>query len=237
MVVCQVDRLRRTFPVSIRSVLNDLPKTLDETYGHSLLGIDEEKREYAQRHFQCLTVSILPLRIEELAEVLAVRFNGTAILTFDPVWRPESAEEAVMSACSSLIAVVDREGSHVVQFSHFSVKEFLTSERLAAAEERFSSCYHILPKHAHIILVHACLSILLQFDHGIDKDTIGQFPLALYAARYRIDHTQFRDVSLDIQEVMKHLFDPAKPHFAACLAIRHRPSLDTAHVLDTPDAA
>ena len=121
-----------------------------------------------------------------------------------------------MSACSSLIAVVDREGSHVVKFSHFPVQEFLTSERLAAAEERLS-CYHILPKPANIILVHACLSVLLQFDHEIDKDTIGQFPLELYAARYRIDHAQFRDVSLDIQEVMKHLFGPAKPHFAAWL--------------------
>ena len=38
-VVCQVDRLRRTFPASIRSVLDDLPKTLDETYGRILLGI------------------------------------------------------------------------------------------------------------------------------------------------------------------------------------------------------
>ena len=78
-------------------MLNDLLKTLDETYGRSLLGIDEEKREYAQGLFQCLTVSIRPLRVEELAEVLAVRFNGTSIPTFDPAWRPESAEEAVMS--------------------------------------------------------------------------------------------------------------------------------------------
>ena len=44
-MVCQVDRLRRTFPASIRSVLNDLPKTLDETYRRTLLDIDEEKRE------------------------------------------------------------------------------------------------------------------------------------------------------------------------------------------------
>ena len=80
MVVCQVDKLRRTLPVSIRGVLNDLLKTLDETYGRSLLGIDEEKREYAQRLFQCLMVSIRPLRIEELAEVLAVRFNGHQFL-------------------------------------------------------------------------------------------------------------------------------------------------------------
>jgi ankyrin repeat protein len=215
-VVCQVDRLRRTFPVSIRSVLNDLPKTLDETYGRSLLDIDEEKREYAKRLFLCLTVSIRPLRVEELAEILAVRFNGTAIPMFSAAWRPENAEEAVTSACSSLIAIVDGEGSHVVQFSHFSVKEYLTSERLAIAEERLSY-YHILPKPAHIILAQAGLSVLLQFDDKTDKDTIGHFPLASYAARYWVDHAQFRDVSLDIQEGIERLFDSAKPHFAAWL--------------------
>ena len=78
-VVCQVDRLRRTFLASIRSVLNDfkLPKTLDETYGYTLLGIDDEKREYARQLFRCITVSIRPLRVEELAEILAVRFDET----------------------------------------------------------------------------------------------------------------------------------------------------------------
>jgi len=50
-VVCQVDRLRRTLPASIRKVLNDLPKTFDETYGRTLLGIDEEYRDYTQRLF------------------------------------------------------------------------------------------------------------------------------------------------------------------------------------------
>ena len=67
-MVCQVDRLRRTFPISIRKVLNDLPKTLDETYGRTLLNIDEEKRQFAQRLFRCLAVSIRPLRVDELAE-------------------------------------------------------------------------------------------------------------------------------------------------------------------------
>ena len=117
--MCQVDRLCRTFPASIRKVLNDLPKTLDETYGRTLLGIDGEKREYAQRLFRCLTVSIRPLRVEELAEILAVRFDEAALPTFNAAWRPENAEEAVMSACSSLIAVVDRGGHQVVQFSHY----------------------------------------------------------------------------------------------------------------------
>src|ERR1700677_2468497 len=81
--VCQVDRLCRTLPASIRKILNDLPKTLDETYSRTLLGIDEEKREYAQRLFRCLMVSIRPLRVEELAEVLAIHFDEAATPRFN----------------------------------------------------------------------------------------------------------------------------------------------------------
>jgi ankyrin repeat protein len=195
-------------------VLEDLPKTLDETYGRTLLGIDEEKREYAQRLFRCLAVSIRPLRVEELAEVLAIRFPKAALPTFNTAWRPQNAEEAVLSACSSLISIVDREGHRVVQFSHFSVKEYLTSERLATAEERLSY-YHILPEPAHTILAHASLSVLLQLDDQIDQNSIAHFPLALYAARYWVVHAKFRDVSSQIQEVMERLFNPAMPQFTA----------------------
>ena len=212
--MCQVERLRRTFPASIRAVLSDLPKTLDETYGRTLLGIDEEKREYAQRLFQCLTVSIRPLRVEELAEIFAVRFDKAKHPKFNAAWRLENAEEALISACSSLVSIVDREGSRVVQFSHFSVKEFLTSERLATAGDQLSY-YHILPESAHTTIAHAGLSVLLQLDDRIDRDTIGHFPLAQYAARHWVDHAQFRNVSSHIEEVMERLFDPAKPHFAA----------------------
>ena len=171
--MCQVDELCRTLPGSIRKILNDLPETLDETYERTLLGIDRAKREYAQRLFRCLTVSIHPLGVKELAEILAVHFDGVAPPTFNPAWRPEYAEEAVLSVCSGLICIVERAGDQVVQFSHFSVKEFLTSERLATAEGRLSY-YHILPEPAHTTLAHASLSVLLQLDDKIDRDTIDQ---------------------------------------------------------------
>jgi len=60
-VVCQIDRLRRNFPAGIRGALSELPESLDETYEQTLLGIDKEKRRYAQRLFQCLSVSSRPL--------------------------------------------------------------------------------------------------------------------------------------------------------------------------------
>ena len=212
--MCQVDVLCRTFPASIRKVLDDLPKTLDDTYGRTLLGIDGAKREYAQRLFRCLTVSVRPLRVDELAEILAIQFDEAALPTFNVAWRPEDAEEAVMSACSTLITTVYRAGDRVVQFAHFSVKEFLTSERLATAEEHLSY-YHILPEPAHTVLAQASLSVLLQLDDKIDRNAIDHFPLAPYAARHWVDHARFKNVSSHIQGAMERLFDPAKPHFAA----------------------
>ena len=200
-------------PPSIWKILNDLLKTLDETYSRTLLGINEEKREYAQRLFRCLMVSIRPLRVKELMEILAIHFDEEALSEFNTDWRPAYREEMIMSVCSSLVTIVDRGGHQVAQFSHFSVKEYLTSERLAAAEERLSY-YNILPKLAHTILAHASLSVLLHLDDEIDRDTIARFPLVPYAAQHWVDHAQFRNVSSHIGEVMKHLFNPTKPHFA-----------------------
>ena len=194
--------------------MNDLPESLDETYSRTLLGIDREKQEYAQRLFQCLAVSIRPLRVEELAEIFAVYFNESMRPIFNPDWRLADANEAVLSACSSLISIVSVAGHRVVQFAHFSVKEFLTSERLADKNPPLS-CYHILPEPAHTTIVHACLSFLLYLDDKIDKDDIRHFPLALYAAQYWIDHAQFRSVSSQVQDLMEDLLDASKPHFAA----------------------
>jgi len=102
----------------------------------------EEKRKFAQQLFRCLAVSFRLLRIDELAEILIIQFDEVASPTFNAAWRPENAEEAVISACSSLVAIVDRGGHQVIQFSHFSVKEYLTSERLETADEGLSY-YHI----------------------------------------------------------------------------------------------
>jgi hypothetical protein len=58
--------------------------------------IDEDKREYALRLLLCLAVSIRPLRVEELAEILAVPFDPTAPPSFDEDLRPLYTEEAAL---------------------------------------------------------------------------------------------------------------------------------------------
>ncbi len=172
------------------------------------------KRQFAHRLFQCLAVSVRPLRVEELAEILAVRFDAGALPQFNTGWRLGDAEEAVLSACSSLITVVNVDGSRTVQFAHFSVKEFLTSDRLSTTSEDLSR-YHIVPHLAHATLAQACLGVLLQLDDRIDNESIRDFPLADYAARHWFEHGQFENVSLTIRDATERLFDREKPHFSA----------------------
>ena len=206
-------------------VLNELPRTLDETYERILLGIDEEKQEYAIRLFRSLAFSRRPLRIKELAEVIAVELDVGAIPRLNVNLRPEDADEAVLSACSTLVSINNRDGStnydddsRVVQFSHYSVKEFLTSKRLAKSERRDLSQYHISPEAAHTVLAQTCISSLLQLDNQI-RDTAHCFPLAEYAARNWFHHARCDGVASQIQEGMEHLLDPDRKHFAIWISI------------------
>jgi len=144
-------------------------------------------------------------------------------------WRPENPEEAVLSTCSTLIAVIEDKGSKIVQFSHFSVKEFLTSDRLRTSDNGNIRPYHIPLDAAHTILAQACLTVLLQLDENVDKKRLATFPLALYAARYWVDHAQFEDVISQIQDAMEHLFNPRNPFLSAWVWIY---DVDTGRILD-----
>jgi Ankyrin repeats (3 copies) len=174
--------------------------------------IDEANWEYAHRLFQCISVASRPFRAEELAAFLAFDFDAGSIPMFLVDWRPADAANAVESTCSSLISVVEVHGSRVVQFSHFSVKEFLISNRLAMGRLTISR-YHVLMTPAHTMVAQACLGALLHLDENVTKDTLEKFPLAKYAAEHWVDHARFDNVSLTVQDGMKLLFDPGKPHF------------------------
>ena len=203
-------------------MLERLPESLDETYERVLREINKANRAHAHRLLQCLTVAIRPLRVAELAEVLAVDFGTTSSPRTSKLkteWRWEDQEQAVLSTCSSLIAVVNENGFQVVQFSHFSVKEYLTSPRLSTSNVDVSG-FHILLEPAHTIMARACLGTLLQLDDISDKDDVeDRLPLAQYAVERWVTHAQFEDVSSHIREGMQILFDRDKPYFSAWVRI------------------
>ena len=256
-VYCQLETLRRCLPPSIRRTLEELPESLDETYERVLREIKRPNRELAHRLLQCLVIAIRPLRVEELAEILAVDFDdGEGTAKLNPGWRWEDHEQALLLSCSSLISIenvaVDSSThsgasvpiysddsdddiqnddslmySLVVQFSHFSVKEFLTSPRLASPS-RDVSHYHIILEPAHTIMAQACIGVLLRLDDGVEENGSGNSsPLAKYAAQHWVAHAQFQNVSSHVQIAMEQLFDPDKPYFGTWLGLydvdRHPP--------------
>ncbi len=219
-VYCQLEVLRHCFPASVRRILDELPKSLDETYERILKEINSANKEHAYRLLQCLVVATRPLRVEELADVLAFDFTPGGIAELNTDWRWEDQEEAVLSACSSLVSVIIDNGSRVVQFSHFSVKEFLTSNRLAHSMEEVSK-FHTPIEPSHAILAQACLGVLLRLGDCDDENRVKNIPLARYAAEYWVSHAQVGDVALYIKDSMDLLFDADKPHFSAWVQIHN----------------
>jgi len=240
-VFCQLDILRHCLPPSIRRTLKELPESLDGTYERVLREIKKPNRDLAHRLLQCLVVAIRPLRVEELAEVLAVDFDGGGgTPKLKTSWQWEDHEHALLSSCSSLISIIgngnhadvdsmvddddDSDDSHnhnsrVVQFSHFSVKEFLTSPRLTTPS-RDVSRFHIDLEPSHTAMAQACLGELLWSDDSAEGNSISNSSsLAKYAAKHWVAHAQFQSVSSRVRNAMECLFDLDKPYFAIWLRL------------------
>src|SRR5260370_1233414 len=80
--------------------MEELPESLDETYERILREIRKPNQGHAYRLLQCLVVDIRPLRVEELAEVLASDLNGDASLGL-----PFRLEECVRRTTSGHFAL------------------------------------------------------------------------------------------------------------------------------------
>ena len=163
-------------------------------------------------------------------------------------WRWEDHEQAVLSTCSSLITIVPPDDSlsdvslfdvslfdvslfdnslsddsqpndsPVVQFSHFSVKEFLLSDRLSTSTNDISQ-YHIVLEDANTLIARACLGVLLR-DPSPENASVTT-PLALYAAEHWVAHSKVKNVTWRIRNGMESLFDPDQPYFSAWVKLHN----------------
>ena len=118
------------------------------------------------------------LRVEEPgeAEVLTVDFDDAKVIPrLNSDWRWEDQDQALLIACSSLIATDKAGASRIVQFSHFSVKEFPTPPRLAAANGEVSS-YYINLEPSHATLAQVYLGVFLQIPDDVERVYTQRLP-------------------------------------------------------------
>ncbi|KAH8800442.1 nucleoside phosphorylase domain-containing protein [Xylogone sp. PMI_703] len=132
LVACQLDAIEECLDLpTLRKALNDLPDTLYKMYTDILHKIPSAYRFNAIRILQFLVFSERPLQIEEVVDMLAVDVNNSK---FDPDDRMPDPQE-ISRYCSSLVVVVSqkegsRSGNDQLQLAHFSVKEYLTSDKI-----------------------------------------------------------------------------------------------------------
>ena len=208
-VACQLDMLGDCFSLfHLRQALASLPKTLDDTYARILYNIDNQYNHYNRyviKILQWLSFAARPLRLEELAEIVAIDVEETP--RFDPERRwPEQRD--ILTVCSSLIALTDsyeESGSEFganprefsdsegvmtyVRLAHFSVKEYLVSDRIDLG---MASHYSIREMVAHGTIAEDCIAYILQFDEpgSLTPETLELSPLSQYAAQYWVYHAR-----------------------------------------------
>jgi hypothetical protein len=167
-VYCQLVHLRDCLPGRLWRALDELPNTLDETYQRTLREVNKENWEFARTLFQCIAAASRPLRVEELAGLLAFGFQAGQIPKFHEDWHlVDSVLDAVLSTCSKLLSFVGN--------------------------------------------IHGS-GILLHLDENVTSDSLREFPLVEYAAQNLVDHVRIEGVWQNVEDGMKHLFDPNKPH-------------------------
>ena len=234
-VFCQLETLQQCLPQSLRQTLDELPESLDGTYERVMMEIMRANQSHAYRMLQCLTVANRPLSVAELAEILAFDFSEAkgGIPKLNSNWRWDDHEQAVLSTCSSLVTVVPSYPSPIVQFSHFSVKEFLMSDRLASSRREISQ-YHISLPDAHTLLVRASLAILLH-DPDVDGHA-DSGALAEYAAEHWTTHAQFENIASQLRDEIQDLFDPDKPYFEAWVRLHDMDARNRSNFPEAPDS-
>ncbi|KIW05058.1 uncharacterized protein PV09_04213 [Verruconis gallopava] len=226
---CQLAELRKCLkPAQIRAELNKLPKTLDETYARILSNVPEMYRSELRAALIFLAFSARPMTIQEIAEATSINVANQSFSVDD---RFCDAYD-LLEICSSLVSLTEipkngdspfrREGVwysnsiwndptwKVLQFAHFSVKEYLLAERTQGVLPKISIVNEAL---AHEYITKACLIYLLEFNGGkrlLERD-FKAFPLLAYSALYWSNHfSSIRGDERDdsIKLLLLRLFDP-----------------------------
>jgi hypothetical protein len=190
-VACQIDALEDCLDYpTLRSALNSLPETLDETYARIIEAIPASHKPSALRILQFLTFSERPLSIEEAVDAIAVNTDRSPY--FSPKHRmPEPME--ITRYCSSLVVFSTKgdpsekdEPYLELQLAHFSVKEYLTSTRLDVSTQQVME-----ETSARASVAKVCLAYLLHFDQVLPLQKVRKdFQFAQFCATYWMSHAQ-----------------------------------------------
>ena len=190
--------------------LESLPRSLDETYERMLRDIPPEAMQEARRLLTLLCFSSEPLTVPEVIDAIAVSVQKPR--GFDRKRRVQDVDD-LYKICPGLIDVISgRKGNVQIRIAHFSVQEYLKSDRI---QQSAATYFHLQPPSAH----HEIAEDYLQYlqDHELcnshlDESTIlRKFPLAQVAAHWWVHHFRAAcDVTVSLNRLVLHMLHDRK---------------------------
>lgn len=156
---CQIDMLGRLHNVcDIRKALHELPETLDETYERILMKIPRKSSKFAHKVLQLLafcTTNDCFDKLNALAEAVIVDVEQ---LSFSPEKRLLD-RNALFEICTCLITATSEDK---VILAHYSVKEYLDSERIKLGP---ATSFQISKIASEVLGTTICLVYLLDITY------------------------------------------------------------------------
>jgi ankyrin repeat protein len=144
-----------------RTILQDLPKDLDETYERLLQRLAQStSQELITRMFECMIAARRPLTMEELCE-------GMAFTLEDRRWDEKKVPVNDLNVLATYGGmVIFDERTRVVRLANFTVQQYLLRDRP-------KSCYQFNLKDANKHLGEVCIAYLCFEDFEEANSPIG----------------------------------------------------------------
>lgn len=185
---------------AIKRALKDLPHGLDRTYDDILQQIIAKNTgslEDVRRVLEWLMERAEAMPLNCLAYAVSINPDDTSLEPDNIVTDPRD----LAAMCGSLVIVELRYGESTIKLAHFSVEEYLCSERLANSPLSF---FHMHRADINLKLAITCCQYL-SFSDRASLARIDQF--LSYAARNWSTHLRQSHVSSDSfhQKVVPHL--------------------------------
>ncbi|KAH8688294.1 ankyrin repeat-containing domain protein, partial [Ilyonectria robusta] len=175
----------------LEQLLDSLPQTLDETYERMLSNVPSTSRDYARQMLTLLCCARRPLTVAELVDGVAVQLGDTP--RYNPKRQLKNID-AIQQVCPGFteLDVDPNTLEATVRIAHFSVREYLESERIR--DSKNAVLFSVRQQYADAQMACICLTVLLEPGLVTSASTpLRQDNIALtrYAARYWPGH--FRD--------------------------------------------
>ena len=176
-------------------LLGSFPQSLDETYERMLCNINPSLVEDAKRILTLLCFASRPLTVREVIEGIAVEIDAAGINLKRRLHDADDIHEICLglveidiAATSSTPISGPRITDQTVRIAHFSVQEYLESERI---QHHKAAHFSLNGGRAHAEIALICLRYLqdpgllrTELDHAV----VEQYPLAPFAAEYWYHH-------------------------------------------------